>query len=914
MNPFFMNNFFNMGMGCSPFIPTMGCGNFFMTMPCYQNDILSFLNFPIYRNTSMDYLLDPNLALKQCQIRWQQGDFGPGCSFLPGFTFPQIGPLPGLPGLPGSPSSTTTKPKTEEEKEAEKKKAEEAKKPAAITAKAAYDQFNKIKELAKDSKNNIDELDDELIQKADEAMKKETAAEQLAEMKEVMEAIPAEIIRKSILADDKVSLELYKAGYNFNLKDNYYSVPFNKYGQQEDYYTAKRINNLISDIKNKEFHEFMIYASLFADPKSDGKNNILPVISTWNDHCAPGDKGLIRAVAANLPENNGGVLARVEKCTVLIVESLLNKASEYSNDSCPKIKADKDALRRDLDALCVANTKRQNASDDQKASALEEVKKAMIKVADSFDKLYVRLRMQEAVRIREDIKSNKEFKRLEEVKPGVLTDTMIVEETIKDLKTEGFENNIPAESDLDPLPKKTTIRIENKAEDRKADKEYKSAQEKIDKYLVEEKGYLSKVSEDGNVYKTTSLDGNGKDERYFTVQDDKIVEATKKDDGTFEVADDAKEVSAEEIGKYHNALATAKELIDAGKIVDYRDELNVECKYPVFKSVVDNKFFIIKDNEFAMIEDCTGIKVVDGELVAEGVDKKLDELDSNKLDTSIKPEKLRTIEDKKRDDKKASEKDIGDVVSASSGKSLDDIKNIEFCKKYNIEPAAVNGYFKSTNGKNRFYAYNPIKKKLSYLPGVTEIRADGRMIRNGKVQFCTEVGNPTDFGSSLANNIYGLNLNANNYTTAKRNLNAFLSYNEPENIVKFIEGYNAEKGMLEDDMVEQIICKDKLSKIKTRMGNKTLTYGQYYLMMIAKQMLKVIKKTSGFTTQSPEYINLEKIAKGEFIEKTATYASGTTMPSTSTVKYKDELSTAKELDKIIKSVTEAYRAQHPNSK
>jgi uncharacterized protein YaaR (DUF327 family) len=234
--------------------------------------------------------------------------------------------------------------------------------------------------------------------------------------------------------------------------------------------------------------------------------------------------------------------------------------------------------------------------------------------------------MQEALRIREDIKNNKEFKKINEVKPDVFNDNMIIEETTKDLKAEGF-TNIPEVSDLDPLPKKTTITATNRAEDKNAEDEYESAQDRIDEYLVKERGALKKVNEDSNVYHTTvDIGDDGKFTRYFTVKDDKIVEATKNADGNFDVQNDAEEVSAEVIGKYHDALSKAKELIDAGKITYYNNELDAVCKYPIFKSVVDNKYFIIKDNEFALIEDCTGIKIVDGEPYAEGTDKKLDEL------------------------------------------------------------------------------------------------------------------------------------------------------------------------------------------------------------------------------------------------------------------------------------------------
>ena len=141
MNPFMTQMFFGpMGMSIMPF----SCGCSMYSRP-YEHD-LSFFNFPIVRDTSMDWLLNPSIALQQCQQQWQSGNFGGfGYSGIGGMTFP------GFNGGFWNPAINGTRTETEEEKKKREAREAETKKPEAEKAASLKKIFDNIKKLAEEN-------------------------------------------------------------------------------------------------------------------------------------------------------------------------------------------------------------------------------------------------------------------------------------------------------------------------------------------------------------------------------------------------------------------------------------------------------------------------------------------------------------------------------------------------------------------------------------------------------------------------------------------------------------------------------------------------------------------------------------------------------------------------------------------
>ena len=145
MNPFMMMfgpiGFGFMGGGCS-------CG---VNMPYYgMDDRLTFMNFPVFRNTSMDYLLDPRLAMMQSQQSMMNG----GGNIFGSTMLPMFNNFPGMnfPGMnnnsPWSPWFQPSRTESEEDKKKREANEAEAKKPEAKKAEALKNTFDKIKKLA----------------------------------------------------------------------------------------------------------------------------------------------------------------------------------------------------------------------------------------------------------------------------------------------------------------------------------------------------------------------------------------------------------------------------------------------------------------------------------------------------------------------------------------------------------------------------------------------------------------------------------------------------------------------------------------------------------------------------------------------------------------------------------------------
>lgn len=920
MNPLFMQMMMNsMGMGCPPMfggmsfmMPSMCCGSgFMMSMPTYQNDNLWFLNQPIYRDTSYDYLLDPNLALRQCQEQWRNGGGFAGSTMLPGFTFPSVSPFPGMPAIPGAAQQPAAK--TEAEKEAEKKKAEEAKKPAAKKAQKLNESFEKIKKLAEDKNNRFPEIPEELVKKAEEAMKKETAEEQLSAMKEVMAAIPAETLRKTVLADDNVRNQLRKAGYNFNLSNNKYSLKNNDISK-EDIDHVDKMRQLHSDIVEKKFNELQLITGQLSDTNV-ARARILGVISSWNDKYKGSESGILRLIGANLPTGNDAVVKTdaIQFCVVTITQALLAKADEF--DGCAKIIKARDDVSAKLTNLQTKGLTKANVDS----------------LAGAFDRLYARLRMQEAVNVRDYI--NKNFKEMNEVKDGVINENMIIEETQKDLQAEGV--TFPRTTDLDAAPITDEIVVQQEAESKDLDEQYADdGKGKIEALAnticIDGKNkILTKVEGKQNVYQTKAVNPSGK-VRYFAVdKENKVIEVYKKDNKFVRVQND-KEVSATDITNYDTAITRANNLY---KNKAFEAVEVTGSNYPIFKATGADELYIIKDNKLVHLVGASGItsKTVDGktELYVILKDDKRKEVRINALtEDDVEEFNDNEVRTKKQveDEKKA--KAMADVTSLEShtyacvndledNTVLDELSKEATGKEGNFEKTKVAGYF-FCKGKNRYYKFDTKTGKLVYQPDIKSINENGYITKkNGKCEPIAEVfmdkvytgvdliNKIQEYGSEFRTHLNG-NTTDEEYVQAHKKLNTIIAMNNPVYTINFIKGYKNNSCLWSNNG----ICKQIVTENGIDDGDAAhILKGKYYLKKIAELMKKVVE-TTGFDRNSDDYKTLCKIANGELISKKVRGGDFCVRTSSTVTTTK---STAEKLDAIIDKIIESYDKKYSAS-
>ena len=924
--------------GIGSFMPSLFCGSNFMSMP--YSDTLSFLNTPVVRNTTYDYLLNPNFAIAQCQQQWMQGRGFGGSTMLPGWEFPQTTwnptPFPWMTQSPWAPKVETAEEKKTREEKA-KTKAEEEKKSEHTKAKSLEKLFNEIKKISTDD-NGLEAITKEQEDAVKEAMKKETAKERYDAMKEVFEGIEPSTIKKAILNNENIRKDLRKAGYNFDKSENSLKNPDIK---EENCDHKKQVEKIYESIKNHKsagfsdkYNELMKLAGTVAD------GNILSYISAWNDkYNSNNDKSVLRWIASNLPDSTEVTAMQevIPKDIILITQGLLDKAKEYDEKGC----TDVDKAAKELDK----QLKEIFGNDLDKAKVTDfnnSFKQQINQLAEKFDRLYVALRIREAVKVRDNIAKKEEYSFLNEVKEGIINDNLIVAETIKDLKAEGFEDSqIPEVAKL-PKPKKTSEeQAAARRESKKADKELDTAEEKLN-HLVEQELLTPLVSEDDvtvddnkiGVYKTAGLDDNGKDARYFKIIDDTIVEVTNNSEGKFEPveeeADDSKVI--EEITNYTQAINRAKDLIASGAIVDYRTSVT-HSQYPIFKASGANQFFIIKDNQLYEIKNCTGINEQaqgDGKFAihAVGTEKTLDKLTEVDLNAEFTDGDIKSTANNLKEQEKEEKEEI-EAIEAFQFESLKDAKS--YTKRLEIsklitkpendndetvvftEVKDANGFFKSEhNGKTRYYKYDETTNKLVCLTeyitkkdigGVISIKNGIAKIRSSKCIETVEIRENMleeplsenekmedkiqEYGLAFAKSVSGPD-SGNDYPNALRKLNTLvatinssqLSRNDKAEFVKnFIKGYQSNCHWYTAQ--DKGICKQIFEETGINEGKniKDFNTKTRYISMIAKGILE-LAKVSDYDNEDDIEL-LKKVSNGNFIyteEVSQTVANTSVVP------------------------------------
>lgn len=843
MNPFMMSNMFfgPMGMSVSPM-----CG-FGVSMPYYgTSDMLTFMNFPIFRNTSSDYLLDPRLALMQGQQSMMSGSlFGntmlPMFNNFPGMNFPWM----------------QQKTETEEEKKEREAREAEAKKPEAKKAASLKKAFDGIKKLA-DKNSSFVVLDESIIKKADEAMKKEKAEDQLSAMKEVMALIPDDVLRKSVMADETVVKKLKDAGYNFNYKNNKYSLPATAVENI-------KMNQVYDDILSKHHYDPQGLGS-FAASAASGNPSILALVSAWNN--TQSEKGILRFIAKNIPTEDGPLASLKGQIVPQIINAMIDKADEYSG--CAKIKADRDKL---------AAAKEDLLKDFNQAN--------LNKVSDAFEALYARLRMQEAVKVRDYIKNNADFNSLNEVKTDLINDDMVVAETYANLKEEGISNP-PAENSLDKIQTVSTVVISDEGVVDKDDEYKNNPQGLVDDYLAKDNKFLTKI-EGTDVYQTKGYDENGNGVKYYSVQNGKLIEVTKKEDGTFTAPSGAKAVTSKEIEAYDSAIKRIQGLISSKSIVPVQNTSNL------FKATGADEYYALVDGKFGKIKSSVN-------------SVKLEELKAADLE-EFNDADVKSKEKVEKDKKAKEEKDKNDKIAKIVKNVTADayaFKTMRYqLSQLGLEETGVIGYYKTKEKPALFFKYDNNENSSTYqhlvhLKDVEEVYSDGTMKIKGSStkKSCCEVQTPQESAKELYNILTIAAYHWGNYksvkteqqikddmSVVKRKMNSLKSYMTTSDIVNFITTY-------QDEAYHWWRRNDE-SLCIALVNNNALTENERkeYIKLIATKILQIVEK-KGYTFE--DKATLEHISKGRLVTYNG-MQTGLTLGTT-----------AAELDRIIEIVLKKY--------
>lgn len=875
MNPFMMSNMFfgPMGMSVTPFC---GCG---VSMPYYgMNDNLTFMNFPIFRNTSSDYLLNPYLAMMQSQQSWMQQGNMFGSNMLPLFN--------NFPGMQGINPWWQPRVESEEEKKKREEKEAEEKKPEFIEKKAKVDEyksyFNKLKELLDtDTKNSEDfkALESEF----NTALKEDKIDDRIKKLEEVFKKLDKETLTKIALADNSIDLKLYEIGYNFPSEISKH----NKNNDPEALETQITNLNLSDHISVGGFGQFAITMNDY----------ILHILSSWNDTHDASEKGIIRGMAKHMPEvsseNPVGNQQQYRAGIEGVADALLSKAEKFKNAN---------GGAKDLPLLCkqieAVRSKLQVIKNVDYNNKQRVQKSDVYALADEFDKLYVMLRLIEADVMNQKV-VNKYSAKMNGLIEGAIPKDIINKETIQDLKAEGYESLLSTKLDKVDIKagefkiKKSLINSDKKFED-------KPKQELIE-YLADKEngtGVLTQVG-DTNVYKTTDYDGKNGGVKYYTVSDNKLVRCDK--DGN--VAENAPEVKASDIEKYDESLKRIRSLINAGAIAPYKAS-NLSC--PVFKSTgKDSKqFFALIGNSFGQVKKGTHIN------------KNLNESD---LNTDFSDSDIKTAEKVKSESKESKDKKIQiikdftftSLKEAKSNPKVDEISKAVTGedKKYDFKHLSVNGYFYSKSTKS-FFRYNEDTNKLEHLENVKEVNKDGYIVYNdGTKKECEEnisdeskqeeelVAAIQEYGQKFAKDVNGYT-NEEEKSDAYRKLNTIISKNNPLYTINFIKGYKEYGGFWSNENIfVQIVSEFGIGEDRdtTKLNSK-----YRYIKEFANLLLNVVDITN-FDRDSEDYKALEKIANGDII-------SGTNFVECNSekAKYASIRATAERLGKIAEEIIKVY--------
>lgn len=422
--------------------------------------------FNYSNSTVCNELLNPMLAAKQVMQGFQNYNWMNNSSIFCGmnnfgnFQFP--GFIPTIGTTPSNSTETDTSNMTDAEKVEYKKKDKEYN-----ALKAFINSYKNIAEANGDTSMK-EEIDVALnntgacpSDASEEEKKLKPVDRKLRALKELYKKLDKTKMRKAMaslsLSENNYKGELKNAGYNFGMKE--YS-----YGNAEDADFKSKIDRIHQELGKISASNYSTseYAGLIEPMATSGENDILRIISYWNDkYNGANDKGIIRLIASKLP--NDKKKETIEKNVKPLVNALTAKANTIKDNS--KIFDEKTLKALDTQITNV-NKALEKACD----------KNSLEKLATEFDKLYVILRKLEAHRINHDMKEKYGF--LNDIATDdvdFINNDIIIKETKEDLKAENMGSvtvNIAVDDDAtasydDDSAKKDADKTSDKATDKK---------------------------------------------------------------------------------------------------------------------------------------------------------------------------------------------------------------------------------------------------------------------------------------------------------------------------------------------------------------------------------------------------------------------------------------------------------------
>ncbi len=720
-------------------------------------------------------------------------------------------------------------------------------------------QYDKLKAILTNYKNaSKDDATNAIIQEA--LNKSGKIDEKLEALKDACKQLNSSKLEQALLSLDNIKIDLSEAGYNLGV--------INK---KDDTELTQTINKVENELKNKDMTT--LNSTLVS---STSEPQILRYLSYWNDkYNSSNNKGIIRLIANNIPAKDDE--QTLQKAGVNnIAMSLVNYVDTL------KAKFDSEVNFAEIE-------KSAKAVQDALTTANKNFTKANLEtLANKVDDLYARLRLAEAERIQNKVKTQYGFLN-EAIGKNIVDDDLIIGDVKKDLQAEKI--NIPSNLDGVPNENNDSVTIDDDI-----DGTCETDKEKLKKLI--DKKYLDDKPVVEGVYKS-KVESTNESPKFYMILNDKLVELkdvksidkTSKNctmkDGTTKSFDEAKanaiEVTAADVQKYKNTVDRIDNLVNNGYIKACNNLTNefpkgVKLYRSIGKGLDKNyQYFIVKDNEFVKVNaksvNAKGYVTMDDNSV-----KHISQLTDNNFTSVENNEILKEDETEDVSNDSDSSEETSTVDTNTTGEMRD------LADELGLESTDVIGYYKKGNN---YYKYNTENEKFEALSDVKEISSTGIMTKkDGSKVTLREVESPEAAGKTLREKLAG-NTPNEDYKVIERKLNSFSTYDNIEDIVKFVESYESERAWY--CFFNSKICAQICSELELSNDTKVK-----YLRVLCKKFEKVALK-AGLSSDSNEIKNLKEIINCE------------------TIRPEFIIDEARVIDTIIEKIIKEYREKYPEN-
>jgi len=404
-----------------------------------------------------------------------------------------------------------------------------------------------------------DSMSGELKERINKALNKSGKAdEKMGALKEVYKSLDKTKLENAILELPEYYESLTTAGYKF-------AVPKKGDSRTAMLKDIKDLNSAESEIRGGHVDRLLQIVGSESEPE------ILKVISMWNDKFHDDtNRSIIRLLAKHIPDKDEEKTNFIDVVKYLCM-SLKNKVEDF-----------KAGVDGDFPKLDKAAAELSDALEKATKSASNFNGTNVEAIAPKFEKLYAMLRMMEAEKIRNTIKSKYSF--LNDISQNdrdFVNSDLIVKSTKADLKAEGITVN---ETGLDDVPEEKIDDVEDEITD--IDEKCETADEKIEKLI--EKDKLTKTDKEG-VYKSKATSTN-ESPKFYTIKDEKLVELkgvkSVDKDGKCKMIDGSADKTVDTV---ETAEVTAQDIVDYNSTLDNittltKDDTIVKCPTDLSKT------------------------------------------------------------------------------------------------------------------------------------------------------------------------------------------------------------------------------------------------------------------------------------------------------------------------------------------